>query len=46
MEFSFSLVGLDRGPRNLVSTTEELLERKSSGYGLENRELRRRDPPR
>jgi hypothetical protein len=31
-------VGLERGPLSLVSTTEELLERKSSGYGLENRD--------
>jgi hypothetical protein len=29
-------VGLERGPLSLVSTTEELLERKSSGFGLEN----------
>jgi hypothetical protein len=28
----------------LVSTNEELLERKSSGSGLENREYCRRDP--
>jgi hypothetical protein len=38
MEFSLVLVGLERGPLSLVSTTEELLERKSSGSGLENRE--------
>jgi hypothetical protein len=31
-------VGLERGPLNLVSTIEELLGRKSSGSGLENRE--------
>jgi hypothetical protein len=31
-------VGLERGPLSLVSTIEELLERKSSGSGLENRE--------
>jgi hypothetical protein len=31
------VVGLERGPLSLVSTTEELLERKSSGSGLENR---------
>jgi hypothetical protein len=30
-------VGLERGPLNLVSTTEELLERKSMGFCLENR---------
>jgi hypothetical protein len=40
-------VGLKRCPPNLVSsTTEEVLERKSSGTGLENREYARRDPPR
>jgi hypothetical protein len=37
-------VGLERGPISLVSTIEELLERKSSGSGLENRKYRRRDP--
>jgi hypothetical protein len=31
-------VGLERGPLSLVSTTEELLRRKSSGSGLEIRE--------
>jgi hypothetical protein len=31
-------VGLERGPVNLVGTIEELLERKSSGSGLENRD--------
>jgi hypothetical protein len=39
-------VGLERGPLSLVSTTEELLERKSSGSGLEIREYGRRDPSR
>jgi hypothetical protein len=39
-------VGLERGPLNLVSTIEELLERKSSGSGLEKREYGRRDPSR
>jgi hypothetical protein len=42
--FSEIVVGLERGPLNLVSTIEELLERKSSGSGLENREYGRRDP--
>jgi hypothetical protein len=32
------VVGLKRGPFSLVSTTEELLGRKSSGSGLESRE--------
>jgi hypothetical protein len=39
-------VGLERGPLSLVSTTEEILERKNSGSGLENREYGRRDPSR
>jgi hypothetical protein len=39
-------VGLERGPLSLVSTIEELLERKSSGSGLEIREYGRRDPSR
>jgi hypothetical protein len=29
-------VGLERGPHSLVRITEELLEWKSSGFGLEN----------
>jgi hypothetical protein len=37
-------VGLERGPLSLVSTIEELLEWKSSGSGLENREYGREDP--
>jgi hypothetical protein len=40
------VVGLEQGPLSLMSTTEELLERKSSGSGLENRYYGRRDPPR
>jgi hypothetical protein len=36
-------VSLERGPLSLVSTTEELLERKSSGSGLENRDYGRGD---
>jgi hypothetical protein len=35
-------VGLERAPLSLVSTTEELLERRSSGSGLENRDYGRR----
>jgi hypothetical protein len=42
----WEVVGLERGPFNLVSTTEELLERKSSGSGWESREYCRRDPSR
>jgi hypothetical protein len=37
-------VGLERGPLSLVSTTEELLGRNSSDFGLENREYGRGDP--
>jgi hypothetical protein len=40
------VVGLERGPFGLVSTIEELLERKSSGSGLGRREYGRRDPSR
>jgi hypothetical protein len=39
-------VGLERGPLSLVGTIEELLERKSSGSGLEIREYDRRNPSR
>jgi hypothetical protein len=39
-------VGLERGALSLVSTNEELLERKSSGSGLEIREYGRREPSR
>jgi hypothetical protein len=34
----WEVVGLEQGPLNLVSTIEELLERKSNGCGLEIRE--------
>jgi hypothetical protein len=33
----FLVMGLERGPLGLVNTIKELLERKSSGSGLENR---------
>jgi hypothetical protein len=36
-------VGLEQGALSLVSTIEELLEKKSSGSGLESREYGRRD---
>jgi hypothetical protein len=39
------VVGLERGPLSLLSTTEELLERKGSGSDLENRDYGRRDAP-
>jgi hypothetical protein len=38
------VVGLERDTLSLVSTTEELLVRKSNGIGLEIREYGRRDP--
>jgi hypothetical protein len=40
------VVGLERGPLSLVSTTEELLGTNSSGSGLESREYGRRDSSR
>jgi hypothetical protein len=40
------VVGLERGPLSLVSTIEELLRRKRSDSGLENRECGRRDQSR
>jgi hypothetical protein len=39
-------VGVEQGPLSLVSTTEELFERTSSGSGLENQEYGSRDPSR
>jgi hypothetical protein len=38
----YEIVGLERDPPSLASTTEELLERKSSGSGLENGDYGRR----
>jgi hypothetical protein len=40
----WEVVGLERGPFSLVSTSEELLERKSSCSGPENLEYGRGDP--
>jgi hypothetical protein len=40
------VVGLERGPLSLVSTTEELLGTNSSGSGIEIREYDRRDSSR
>jgi hypothetical protein len=40
------VVRLERGPLNLKRTIEELLERKSSGSGLESRQYGRRDQSR
>jgi hypothetical protein len=42
----WEVVGLERGPLSLVSTTEELLGRKSTGSGLESRDYGRRDQSR
>jgi hypothetical protein len=42
--FFWEVVGLERGPLSLVITIEELLERNSTGSGLENREYCRVDP--
>jgi hypothetical protein len=36
-------MGKERGPLSVVSRTEELLETKSSGSCLENRDYGRRD---
>jgi hypothetical protein len=36
-------VGLERGPLSLVNTIEELLGRKRSGSGLENRDYGRKE---
>jgi hypothetical protein len=43
---SFWEVGLEQGPLSLVSTIEELLERKRSGSGLETEITSVGDPPR
>jgi hypothetical protein len=40
----WGVVGLERGTLGLLSTTEEVLERKSSGSGLEDRDYCRKDP--
>jgi hypothetical protein len=42
----WEVVGLERGPLSFVSTTEELLGRKSSGSGLESLEYGSKDPTR
>jgi hypothetical protein len=43
-QISWEVVGLERCPLSLVSTIEELLERNSSGSGLEKWEYGRGDP--
>jgi hypothetical protein len=40
------VVGMEQGPSSLVSTIEELLDKKSSGSCLENQEYGHRDPSR
>jgi hypothetical protein len=42
----WEVVGLKRGPLSLMNATEELLERKSSNFSIENREYDSRDPSR
>jgi hypothetical protein len=42
----WEVVGLERGPLSLVSTIEDLFERKPSGSGLESREYGRTEPSR
>jgi hypothetical protein len=42
----WEVVGQERGPLSLVSTIEELFERKSVGSSLEVREYGRSDPSR
>jgi hypothetical protein len=42
----WEVMGLERGSLSLMSTTEELLLRKSSSFGLEIREYGRRNPSR
>jgi hypothetical protein len=42
-QISWDVVGLEQSPLSLMSTIEELLERKSSGSGLENRDYGREE---
>jgi hypothetical protein len=42
----WEVVGLERGPLNLVGTSEDLLERNSSSSSLENRDYSHTDLPR
>jgi hypothetical protein len=43
-QISWEVLGMERGPLSLVSTTDELHGRKSCGSGLENREYGRSFP--
>jgi hypothetical protein len=45
-QICWKVLGLERDPLSLVSTTEKLLGRNSSGSGLEKREYDCGDPPR
>jgi hypothetical protein len=45
-QFSGEVVGLERGPLSLVGPTEELLEKKNDGSGVEKRDYGRRYPQR
>jgi hypothetical protein len=40
----FLVVGLERGPLSLMRIIEELLDRNSSSFGLENRDYGCRNP--
>jgi hypothetical protein len=40
----WEVIGLERAPLSLVIATEELIERKSAGCGLENRDYGHRGP--
>jgi hypothetical protein len=42
----WEVAGLERAPLSLMSTTEKLLGRQSSGFSLESREYGHRDPSR
>jgi hypothetical protein len=45
-EWFWEVVGLEQCPFSLVSTIDEILERKSSSCCIKNREYSRRDPTR
>jgi hypothetical protein len=45
-QISWEVLSLERVPLSLVSTTEELLDRKNSVSGLQSPEYSRRDPSR
>jgi hypothetical protein len=45
-QIMWEVVGLQRGPLSLMSTVEDLLERKISGCGLKTKNTVEGDPPR